>query len=216
MGLKTSYLIHFFSACDASGIEDFKHIKMCEFGNQVLKFNDITLQIYLDAIEVKGDPKTGKELFMGLGCQQHFSIDLNGLDGAKVLDLGKPIADPAILGKFDIVTSFGTLEHIEEQYFAIRNVERLLKVGGIFYAILPAAGMLEGHGKWAYTRECFLMLAEERNYKWIIEPEVREGVHPKCISLCWQKVSTGDFISRRLYDEEIASEVIPNGKKKNS
>lgn len=213
MGLRTSSLVHFFSCCDASGIVSFKLKKMLELGNQHMKYNDPSLDVYLKAIDVDTEPATGKEFFSKIGFE-HTSMDINGLDGAEVIDLGAPITDVKKLRYFDVITSFGTLEHIENQFFLMRNIHNMLKIGGIFYALCPASGLIKKHGWWMYTRSYFKELASYHDYKWISEPEIRKDVHPKYISFCWQKVSPIEFMHHRLYKQSLAEKVKRSEKKK--
>jgi SAM-dependent methyltransferase len=210
MGLKTPYLVHFFSCCDAAGIVDFKLKKMCELGNQHMKYDDPSLDVYVKAIDIDTEPATGKEFFTKIGFE-HTSIDINGLDGAEPFDLSKPIMDSKKQNYFDIITSFGTIEHVENQYMLMRNIHNMLKVGGIFYALVPASGLIKKHGLWVYTRSYFKQLAAYHDYKWISEPEIR--VNPKYISLCWQKVSPEEHMPHKMYKGTLAEKVKCSEKK---
>jgi SAM-dependent methyltransferase len=67
----------------------------------------------------------------------HTSIDLNGLGGALPLDLTDPIDIKGIGGPFDVVTNFGTSEHVEGQEACWRNIFRLCKAGGYIVCCVP-------------------------------------------------------------------------------
>ena len=97
-----------------------------------------------------------KKDFKELGIT-HTSVDWNGKDGALNLDLRKPLN----LGKFDMVTNFGTTEHVDEQYPVWKNIHDSLKVGGILVGETPYPGNLPGHGIWYPTLEFYMEFQTE-------------------------------------------------------
>src|SRR5208337_3924276 len=82
-------------------------------------------------------PKSiAKYYWQDLGYE-HVSIDLNGEYDSLKLDL----RDPIDLGRqFDIITDFGTSEHVSDLYACFKNVFNLLKVGGFTFHINPMPG----------------------------------------------------------------------------
>lgn len=53
-----------------------------------------------------------------------------------------PLADPWLLpfndGEFDLIVSFGVLEHVQNDYESLRELRRILKPGGLFFfSFLP-------------------------------------------------------------------------------
>ena len=139
-------------------------MKMAEFGNQKLKF----------------DPGRGarrlqiaKAYFEFFGIR-HVSFDLNGRSGALDWDLGKPFDPTALydatgigMGEFDIVTNFGTIEHIEEpdtQVVAFKNAHDLCRRGGLMVHAMPAVGTCRKHGVWKYSAAWFADLAVAMGY----------------------------------------------------
>ena len=88
-----------------------------------------------------------KDYFQSIGID-HTSIDWNGLDGALPLDLRSPIEmDP-----FDMVTDFGTTEHVSKREGVWRNIPNLLKVGGVLVSHGPKHGDWWWHGFWPWCR----------------------------------------------------------------
>lgn len=75
---------------------------------------------------------------------RHTSVDLNGEGGALPLDLQRPFN----LGHFDVVTNFGTTEHVESQEPVWRNIHDALEVGGYLLSTVPYPGDWVGHGRW--------------------------------------------------------------------
>jgi len=115
-------------------------LRMAELGNQSLRKDVLGIQV------------PAKKFFTAMGME-HTSIDQNGKDGALPLDLCLPITRPDLLESFDLVTNFGTIEHVDRQYPAWRNVHSLAKVGGLFLHLLPETGSWPGHCPYRYGPE---------------------------------------------------------------
>ena len=139
---------------DGLGIE-YKDLKMIELGNQWLQAQ-------------KGQRMSGKVFFTQLGVK-HISIDTNGLDGALPLDLCSDIdmeghgIEPA-----DIVTNFGTSEHVVGQEACFRNVHNFCRVGGLMVHFVPPEGTWARHGLYRYTVDFFDRLATQYKYKTVV------------------------------------------------
>lgn len=99
--------------------------------------------------------------------KKHVSIDITGLDGSLPYDLNN--LDLPNIGEFDLVTNFGTTEHIEpNQYEPFKNIHKFCKLNGVMIHEVPAVGGWNGHCKFYYDENFFLQLADENNYE-IIE-----------------------------------------------
>jgi hypothetical protein len=192
VGIKVKYLNFFEESLKAAGILSnptsgrpegmFAGYKMAELGNQHMKHHaDPELEII--------DPKkhaTGKEFFTWLGFD-HTSFDINGQDGTLQIDLGEPIPSE-YKAKFDIVTNFGTTEHVNRQSQCFKNIHKMLKVGGIVVHIVPSAdGPLKKHGVHQYTLEFFTDICRLFPYETIIPAAERDSI-PGCISACLRKI----------------------------
>jgi hypothetical protein len=99
-----------------------------------------------------------KTYFQHLGIE-HTSVDLNGKDGALPKDLQKPLG----LGQFDIVTNFGTTEHVERQEPAWRNIAKAS--GGVFVSTTPLPGDWGWHGRWYPTEDFYRSFAELNGFE---------------------------------------------------
>lgn len=122
-------------------IEQFKPANVIELGAQNL-YNQPKLPApYAD------------EYYEQKGIRYH-CIDLNGENNASPIDLSKPYYSGANDGVFDLVTDFGTSEHvgnngahdIEAYYNCWKTKYDLLKVGGVMINENPKAGNWPGHG----------------------------------------------------------------------
>lgn len=118
---------------------------MLELGN---KFNTTVKRSY-------------KDYLVTLGID-HTSIDWNGLDGALKLDLREPLWDR--FAPFDIVTNFGTTEHVSNQQAVWQNVHNLIKVGGYLISQTPYEGSWKNHGEW-YPKETFFEQLASNGYE---------------------------------------------------
>ena len=64
---------------------------------------------------------------------------------------------------FDLVTNFGTSEHVANQLNTFQVIHDLTKPGGIMFHVVPAAGY-SNHGFFCYDMRFFFSLARENNY----------------------------------------------------
>jgi SAM-dependent methyltransferase len=102
---------------------------VCELGDQWMSGKVATL---------------AADWYSDLGCGRYVSIDANG-KGTHTADLNLPVAYLK-LGQFDLVTDFGTGEHIFDQAQVWRTIHELTKPGGFIAFDRPSAG---------YDQHCF-------------------------------------------------------------
>jgi hypothetical protein len=96
--------------------------------------------------------KAWKPYFESLSIR-HVSVDLNGKNGALNMDLQKPLN----LGEFDIVTNFGTTEHVEDQEAVWRNIHEAC--GECFVSSTPVPGQWKDHGLYYPTEQFYRQFA---------------------------------------------------------
>lgn len=133
-------------------------IKVVELGDQ--KIHDDVLTSF------SGDRLWAKDLFEAVGAH-HYSIDWHGQNGAYPLDLSKPIEDKFWLGRFDMLTNFGTIEHVSNQYECWRNAHNLLRPNGLFIHSLPVDWPAD-HCDYLYSRDFVFNLAVANKYEIIL------------------------------------------------
>lgn len=163
-----------------------------ELGNQTIYFGD-------------DYGKPAKPMFEKMGFK-HLSIDMNGEDGAKKSDLSvqSDFTGGFTRNKFDIVTDFGTSEHIEESFYNCWwNKHTNCKTGGYIISENPKTGNWKGHGHHYLTEDFYRKLADIQGY------EIMElGEHPAMSNTtdgwniyCVLKKLTDKFITEKQFNK---------------
>lgn len=123
-----------------------------EFGDQVVTHTD---PHYL-----------ARELYKSLGCGHYVAIDGNGR-GSVTFDLNRKASELAGLLKrkaFDLVTDFGTGEHIFDQGQFWRTAHTFTAVGGFFIFDRPSQGYA-GHCFWRTDFSTYQDIAAANAYE---------------------------------------------------
>lgn len=105
---------------------------VCELGDQLYR------------AEGRRDPAEG--FWRSLGCARYETIDANG-HASVLADLNLPLPADVLerLGTFDVVTDFGTSEHVFDNAQCWRTMYALTKPGGFIVLESPHQGYLD-HG----------------------------------------------------------------------
>jgi len=163
-----------------------KEIKICELGNQYMKWHPY---------------RVAKKFFLNNGAKEHISIDVNGKDGALVLDLSKPLKWH---NYFDLVTNYGTAEHVKKGiYECYKNIHDICKVNGLMINVGPIAGSCPWHSPYHYEGFFFGSLGDLCGYE-ILMNEIRvvkgkRGQDPKHSTMVisvFKKVKDSKFITK--------------------
>ncbi len=102
-----------------------------------------------------------KTYFEAIGFE-HVSIDWQGRFDSLPLDLRQPIEH---LPPADMVTNFGTTEHVSHQVGVWENVHRFVKPGGVLVSMCPMPGDWWWHGTHYPTEEFYRQFAERNGYR---------------------------------------------------
>src|SRR5688572_9412418 len=163
----------------------YEGLTMCELGNQQMR----------DA-----GNRSAKRYFQTLGVD-HLSIDTNEKDGALAYDLG---AELPSLGEFDIVTNYGTSEHIPDQYQVFRNIHELTRVGGMMVHCIPYFPDWPDHGLHGYSKDFLWRLAQANEYRVhedkLIMRHLKVDHERLLVSGVLEKIKA-DFISREEFEQ---------------
>lgn len=167
---------------------DLSKVVMIELGNQFIDGNskNTSKNYYLDKLE------------------HHMSVDINGRSGSIKRDLNQEITD---LPKANIVTNFGTSEHVKNQFMCFKNIHNFCKIGGIFFHFVPLVGNWKGHGFYKYDLQFFDQLSSINNYEIIENKIFLEGKYEspnRAMVLCIMKKIEDNFnSSEEFYEKNI-------------
>jgi SAM-dependent methyltransferase len=153
-----------------------------------------------------GNKKNGagiyKKYFQKIGVD-HVSVDWNGKNGSINLDLRELLE--VFLDKwrhfFDIVTNFGTTEHVIPQGYVWNNILNALKIGGYFVSATPTPGNWMWHQKGGMypTQEFYESFADNNGLEII---EMRKGKNPPR-SLTYVVMKKLDFVQVPKIDKSL-------------
>ena len=104
-----------------------------------------------------------REFWTWLGFS-YASIDIDGSPGSIPLDLNYDEVPTEFIGKYDVVTNFGTTEHVANQLQSFKIVHDLATPGALMLHVLPTSGGLN-HGLVSYNPKFFWMLGRSNGYK---------------------------------------------------
>jgi hypothetical protein len=111
---------------------------------------------------------TTKAIMEWLGVK-HTSIDLNGQNGALPLDLSKPLN--TLQGEFDVVTNYGTTEHVcstgdlRDQWQAFKNIHDCSKPDSVLIHVIPDLNGAHWGCGYVYDNKFFFALAAACDYR---------------------------------------------------
>jgi len=200
---------------------DYGNMKICDLGNQRM----------WSSLNIEGLPVTRKgylleDYFKILkGVPLHVSVDLNGKNGSLPLDLTKPIKTLLAVGPFQLITNFGTSEHVPGQYWCFKNIHNLCDVGGLMYHVVPKVGNWDGvncglkepHCPYFYNSDFFQQLAELNGYEivvnkiWNHDHVVPKRAREECVCV-YRKVKDTEFVEEEVFSK-IPLAVIHNPSK---
>ena len=116
-------------------------------------------RIYGDGAVPKPDAQA--TFYSIFGATDYRSLDLTDPRADFALDLNHPLPD---IGKFDVVTDFGTSEHVFNIGQSFANIHNLLKSGGVALLTLPSYGYID-HGFYNIHPCAYLDMAKANAYE---------------------------------------------------
>ena len=147
-----------------------------EIGSQDLHLNFVDLKELFETAGLKDDLEStfpdvknwpfsprcqSKYFYKALGIKNYECIDINGENGAIVYDLNKPFEDKSKFNKYDIVTDFGSCEHVYNIGECYKTVHNLAKKDGY---IIIAQATLKGNGYFKFDQSFFEGIAASNGY----------------------------------------------------
>jgi hypothetical protein len=166
MGINAKHMAKIRMGLDNLGVP-LEGLKMGEFGAQRL-----VLKTYPKKSEYQ-DYDNSKKYFKSLGIV-HVSFDTNGKWDSLKVDLSKIHSDWQ--GHFDIVTDYGTSEHVRGgQYQVFANIHNFVRVGGVMCHGNPMIGRMQmghpAHDSVYYHPDFYSKLANLNGYE-VIDIEI--------------------------------------------
>jgi SAM-dependent methyltransferase len=144
--------------------------RICELGDQTIEVSRETADA-MSAFAPKlrgrldahlGRPMHVRDVYLAAGFD-YVSIDVNEKGGAQFVDLNYWPNEARALGTFDVVTNFGTTEHVANQASAFATVHHLLSPGGVAVHEVPIVHCLN-HALVNLTPRFLLGLAALNDY----------------------------------------------------
>jgi SAM-dependent methyltransferase len=96
----------------------------------------------------------------------YVSVDIDGTPGSLALDLNFDAVPNSARHRFNLVTNFGSTEHVANQLNAFKVIHDLTAPDGVMIHTLPAQGFFN-HGLVNYNPKWFWMLARSNEYRWL-------------------------------------------------
>jgi len=107
------------------------------------------------------------EFFRACGFKYR-AFDIFDGDSVTLFDLNIQTAPPELAGTIDLVTNYGTTEHLINQNLAMRTMHELASVGGVMHHDLPMGGY-HSHGYFSYNPMFFQHLARANEIEVLFE-----------------------------------------------
>ncbi len=177
MGIKAPLMQFERESLELCGL-DYPGLRWCELGNQRI------------------ERKPAKGAYLANGVDAHVAIDLNGKDGAIPLNLDDPV--PFLFrDQFDVVTNYGTSEHVSDQYHVFKNAHDMCKMNGLIINIVPREGHWPGHCRYFYTQEFVAALQDACDYELVLGRIIDQDMYqaPKNLVGFTYRKRKEDFVS---------------------
>jgi hypothetical protein len=116
-----------------------------------------------------------KTFYTSLGMN-HVSLDTTGANDAHVFDLNFDTVGEDMAGRFDLLTNFGTAEHVFNQYNTFKCIHELVRKDGYFIHYMPFLGFVD-HGYYSFQPVFYHELAAANDYEMIglwINPQAKK------------------------------------------
>ena len=119
--------------------------------------SDFNIPVGDDSFEHIARQRYAEDLLQLLGASNIQSIDASAYEGATIVhDMNQPLPE-RFAGRFSTVIDHGTTEHIYDFPTAMRNVIKMLAIGGHFLSATCANNFM-GHGFYQFSPELYFRL----------------------------------------------------------
>ena len=181
-------------------LNSFKEVLKKKFPNGLI--GQTVIELGDQQIYIQGKEQVLFKTYPFFDYTEHISIDWHGNNGVLKLDFREKMPQN-LINKADLLTNFGFTEHVDNQYMAWKNINDLLKVGGIAISELPGMPNFPGHETLPYyTVKFFNELCKKCNYEILINRFQQHEIPIKGqVAFCVFKKNNKDFISEKEFNE---------------
>jgi hypothetical protein len=165
---------------------NYDGLRICELGDQVVMDNTSPY-----------NNLAAKLKYEDLKCL-HTSIDINGLHDSITINLNNDIPE-FLISYFDLVTNYGTSEHVSNQYMCFKNIHKLCKVNGLIIHAIPPVGFWPNHCDYYYTLDVMEKLAKLCEYE-LLNNDIRATVFYPSMYTAYKKLNNNNFISEKEFN----------------
>jgi hypothetical protein len=200
MGICRLDLYHLGLISDRYNPRDIKSV--CDLGEQDFYHENLApIQQFAEFMETDEAAilasKTSAEMWRACG-RRCLSLDMVGTDFLR-FDLNTDKVPRKLAAAFDLVTNFGTSEHVANQLNTFRVMHDLTRPGGIMFHVVPSAGH-SNHGFFCYDMRFFFCLAKANNYL-VLDAVVSVdtgtgGLNQDIVDYCARFDRSGDIFHR--------------------
>lgn len=120
------------------------------------------------------------------------SFDMNGENDSETVNLSHPI-DTKYLKQYDVVTNFGTTEHVQNQYMCWKNIFDMTKLGGIIINEIPKKNHWPGHCKYYFDETTFESM--KKDFKILEVKDVIFDSQGPLIFCVMKKINDKEFLT---------------------
>ena len=139
-----------------------QEVELAGFIAQMRSFNGLGTAAVSEWLSEAGTGCLMGDFMLQCGFK-YTAIDIASGESTLLFDLNTDSVPPMLLQKFDLVTNFGTSEHVLNQYNVFRTMHDFTCDHGLMYHDLPMGGYFF-HGYFSYTPLFFFHLAQANNY----------------------------------------------------
>lgn len=137
--------------------------ELVDFVGRMRAFNGLDAEVDPSRIAIMAASGWMADLMTDCGFD-YTAIDIFESNKTILFDLNADKVPADLAGQFDLVTNFGTTEHILNQYNCFLTAHEFTKTGGLIYHDLPMGGYFF-HGYFSYTPMFFMHLADANEYE---------------------------------------------------
>lgn len=135
-----------------------KTFNLCEnYFKSNIKIAELGVQYVMGEEWGEYGPLYFKDIFPNLDLT---SFDITGENNSTFLNLSSPLPND-YKNKYDLITNFGTTEHVQDQYICWKNIFNMLKYNGIVINEIPKKNNWSNHCKYYFDEDTFKTMSDD-------------------------------------------------------